>query len=114
MAAGGWSRSARHWVNGCFALAIPLGILFFHMGAGHFTAPHHHFLGIVLAFTAGTFVCIAASDLLPELQFHSHDRVKLSAALLLGLLLSALIGRLETTGHDRHDHAGEASEIQAK
>jgi zinc and cadmium transporter len=27
-----------------------------------------------LAFSAGTFPCIALSDLLPELSFHSHQR----------------------------------------
>ena len=42
-----------------------------------------------LAFSAGTFLCIALSDLLPELQFHSHDRLKLSIALLLGVGLMA-------------------------
>ena len=40
--------------------------------------------GVALAFSAGTFLCIALSDLLPELQFHSHDRLKLSLALLAG------------------------------
>jgi zinc and cadmium transporter len=40
-----------------------------------------------LAFSAGTFLCIALSDLLPELQFHSHDRLKLSLALLAGMAL---------------------------
>jgi zinc and cadmium transporter len=92
MAAGGWSRTARHLVNFAFALAIPVGILLFQLGASQFAAPGNHFLGMALAFTAGTFLCIAASDLLPELQFHSHDRGKLSAALILGLSLSALIG----------------------
>ena len=38
-----------------------------------------------LSFSAGTFLCIALSDLLPELQFHSHDRLKLSLALLAGV-----------------------------
>jgi zinc and cadmium transporter len=42
-----------------------------------------------LAFSAGTFLCIALSDLLPELQFHSHDRFKLSVALLAGVGLMA-------------------------
>ncbi len=99
MAAGGWSRTARHAVNFAFALAIPLGILLFETGANQFAAPGSHFLGGALGFTAGTFLCIAASDLLPELQFHSHDRGKLSTALILGLLVSALIGQFETEGH---------------
>ena len=50
-----------------------------------------------LAFSAGTFLCIAMSDLLPELQFHQHDRGKLSAALLLGLGVAWGIGALESS-----------------
>lgn len=111
MAASGWSRSARHWANVLFALAIPLGVVLFNFGASQLTEPGHHLLGVALAFTAGTFLCIAASDLLPELQFHSHDRVKLSAALLGGLLLAGLMGRLEGEAHDhQHQHEGEGVE----
>lgn len=106
MAAGGWSRVSRHVVNGLFALAIPAGVLLFLWGAGRFVTESHGFVGCALAFAAGTFICIAASDLLPELQFHSHDRMKLSVALLAGLALALLVGRFEISGHG-HDH-GEA------
>ena len=102
MAAGGWSKKARHQVNALFALAIPMGILMFHFGSGQFSGAGEGFLGSALAFTAGSFLCIAASDLLPELQFHAHDRVKLSVALMAGLLVSAIIGRFETSGHEHH------------
>jgi zinc and cadmium transporter len=104
MAAGGWGRMSRHLVNALFALAIPAGVLLFHFGAAQFSEAGHLFLGSALAFAAGTFLCIASSDLLPELQFHAHDRGKLSVALGAGLLLAVLIGRFETTGHDRHEH----------
>jgi zinc and cadmium transporter len=60
-------------------------------------------LGETLGFAAGTFLCIATSDLLPELQFHRHDRVKLSAALAAGLALAWSTVFLETGGHD-HFH----------
>ena len=100
MAAGGRSRYSCHLVNGLFALAIPLGVLLFHLGAGQFAT--EHFLGATLAFTAGTFLCLSTSDLLPELQFHTHDRLKLSVALAAGLGLAALIGRFESAGHDHH------------
>jgi zinc and cadmium transporter len=53
------------------------------------------FLGCALAFCAGTFLCISCSDLLPELQFHSHDRFKLSVALLAGLGVAIAIGLVE-------------------
>jgi zinc and cadmium transporter len=98
MAHGGWSLTWRHVINGLFALAIPLGVLVFHFGlmgegGGGDT------LAKALAFAAGTFLCIALSDLLPELQFHDHDRGKLSAALLLGLALAWGICQLEGTTH---------------
>jgi zinc and cadmium transporter len=102
MAAGGWSKKARQQVNALFALAIPIGILMFQFGSSRFSGSGESFLGSALAFTAGSFLCIAASDLLPELQFHAHDRVKLSVALMAGLSVSAIIGRFETSGHDRH------------
>ena len=102
MAAGGWSKRARHWVNAGFALVIPVGVLSFHFGANQFAGSSGVFLGSALAFAAGTFLCIAASDLLPELQFHAHDRFKLSFALAAGLLFAVVIGRFETSGHDHH------------
>jgi len=116
MAAGGWSRRSRHLVNGLFALAIPVGVLLFHLGAAQMaeTGAGHVFLGSALAFAAGTFICIAASDLLPELQFHSHDRTKLSVALALGVLLAIVIGKFETSGHDSApDHPHQETEPHA-
>ncbi len=109
MARGDYSRTLRHIVNGCLALAIPIGMLLFHVGLSQSPAAQT-FLGAVLAFSAGTFLCIAASDLLPELQFHAHDRWKLSTALILGLAFSFVIGKFETTGHDRN--AADSHETQ--
>ena len=97
MARGGWSMGWRHLVNAVFSLAIPLGAAIFYVGivdAGNDTT-----LGYALAFAAGTFLCIALSDLLPELQFHDHDRGKLSMALLLGLALAYGVCRLEMLSH---------------
>jgi zinc and cadmium transporter len=111
MAAGGKSRYLCHLVNGVFALAIPVGASLFYVGADRFSGGQ--FLGAALAFTAGTFLCISTSDLLPEIQFHTHDRLKLSFALLLGLGMAALIGRFEGTGHDHHDHPEEGAQPQA-
>lgn len=95
MTATGSTRRARHVLNALFALASPLGALLFLLGASQFAAPNALFLGGSLAFCAGTFLCIASSDLLPELQFHSHDRFQLSAALLGGLGVAILIKYLE-------------------
>jgi zinc and cadmium transporter len=111
LALGKSSRSLRHWVNGLFALANPAGLLLFYLGADRFSQATPHFLGAVLAFAAGTFLSIATSDLLPELQFHAHDRGKLSVALLAGVGISALIGNIETTGH-RHSTEAPPAQIQ--
>ncbi len=111
LAVGKSSRSLRHWVNGLFALANPAGLLLFYLGVDRFSQAAPHFLGAVLAFAAGTFLSIATSDLLPELQFHTHDRGKLSAALLAGLGISALIANIETSGH-RHNTEAPPAEIR--
>ncbi len=95
MAVGGSSKFSRHVLNGLFALASPLGALLFYLGASHFAGGNAPVLGYALAFCAGSFLCIASSDLLPELQFHSHDRFKLSFMLLAGLAVAILIGVLE-------------------
>lgn len=95
MTAGGSSRFFRHVLNGLFALVSPVGAVLFYLGASHFAADNAAFLGCALAFCAGTFLCIASSDLLPELQFHSHDRLKLSVALILGLSVAMLIKHFE-------------------
>lgn len=96
MTASGSSLFSRHVLNGLFALASPVGALLFYFGASRFANSDAAFLGWALAFCAGTFLCIASSDLLPELQFHSHDRLKLSIALLAGLTIAILIKHFES------------------
>ena len=103
MAAGGKSRASRQMLNAVFALATPLGAILFCLGANQLVDSYGAILGAALAFCAGNFLCIACSDLLPELQFHSHDRFKLSVALLAGLAVAVLIGRFETSGHVHQD-----------
>jgi zinc and cadmium transporter len=100
MMRGGWSLAWRHVVNGLFSLAIPLGVLVFYCGlmpesAEPVGGSRGLFVAYALAFSAGTFLCISLSDLLPELQFHQHDRVKLSGALLLGLAVAYFSGVFE-------------------
>lgn len=88
MLRAGMPRPVAHLVNLAFALMIPLGVGLFFAGlrlAGQDAADG--ITAAALAFSAGTFLCIALSDLLPELHFHAHDRFKLSAALLAGLAL---------------------------
>ncbi len=114
MAKGGHAPAVRHLVNGLFALIVPVGVLLFAFGLKSLPASAHEVLGAALALSAGTFICIALSDVLPELQFHQHDRVKLSAALLAGLAVAFVIGLFEggahghldvdVPGHEHHDH----------
>jgi zinc and cadmium transporter len=104
MARSGYSLSARSLVNGLFSLAIPCGAGLFLLGWSPEVGPVWFALPPALAFSAGVFLCIAGSDLLPELQFHHHDRWKLSAALVLGLAVAYAAGRLEG-----HSHATAAS-----
>jgi zinc and cadmium transporter len=103
MTAGGSSRFSRQLLNALFSLATPLGVLVFYLGANHLAGSNVVFLGCALAFCAGTFLCIASSDLLPELQFHSHDRFKLSVALLVGVGIAVLIGAIEPHEHNAPD-----------
>ena len=95
-----------HLVNLAFALVIPVGVLLFLAGRG-LAAEGSAFTILALAFSAGTFICIAASDVLPELQFHRHDRVAMTAMLVLGLAIAWGSGIFEAHAHDHgHDHAG--------
>jgi zinc and cadmium transporter len=90
-------------------LAIPAGALLFYFGlmsetAGATGGLQQWYVACALAFSAGTFLCISLSDLLPELHFHRHDRVKLSVALLLGLAVAHAAAWLESTAHTSHTH----------
>ena len=90
MLRSGVSRWLAHLINAGFALMIPLGVALFVLGVGHLSPDAASgWTAIALAFSAGTFLCIALSDLLPELQFHSHDRLKLSISLIAGFCLMA-------------------------
>jgi zinc and cadmium transporter len=96
MMRAGSVRWFAHLINLGFALMIPAGVALFSVGMGGMRpSSSAAWTAGALAFSAGTFLCIALSDLLPELQFHSHDRFKLSAALLGGLALMAAAAAVE-------------------
>jgi len=102
MEAGGWSRRSRSLANLGFALLCPLGALLFFFGVDLLGDARHHAVAGALAFSAGAFICIALSDLLPEVHFHSHDRGKLTLAFLAGIILAYAIGGLEPAGVHLH------------
>lgn len=120
MKSSGWKTGARLTVNVIFSLLCPLGALLFFWGAGNIGDNQAVFVGSALAFSAGVFLCISLSDLLPEIQFHTHDRGKLTISLLLGVVLAYSIGfiepehrHLESSVHgkagagDTHEEAGQ-------
>lgn len=100
----GISRRTRLFVNGCYAAVVPLGAAAFLVSL-RFSGPQQQMItGAALGLAAGAFICIAAADLLPEVQFHSHDRVLLSLALALGIAIAWGISLLERTVHSHEDH----------
>lgn len=95
MKAGGWKNGDINLVNFGFALMCPLGAGLAMLGVHQFPAFRQEILGTALAFSAGVFICISLSDLLPEMEFHSHNKVQLSVALGLGIVLAWVITFLE-------------------
>ena len=98
MQAGGWDRGARALANLAFAFMCPLGALLFYFGVDMIAPARDVVVAAALAFSAGAFICIALSDLLPEVHFHSHDRGKLTLAFLLGIVIAYGIGVVEPAG----------------
>jgi zinc and cadmium transporter len=113
MAASGCSRFARHLINTLFAFVTPLGAVLFAAGVNWFAAGNPVVLGDALAFCAGTFLCIAGTGLLPEVQFHSHDRGKLSLAVLAGISVAVLVGLFEPTDPIRSGGSSCSLEIHS-
>lgn len=98
-------------VNAAYAAVVPLGAVAFLVSLPFAGGRENMVLGVAMAMAAGAFICIAAADLLPEVQFHSHDRVLLTTALAMGIALAWGITVLEksTHGHAAHAHAAAES-----
>ena len=100
--------SSRQWqLNLLYALVTPAAAL-----VGWLAAPSLDptASAIAMALAAGLLLALALGDLLPEVQSHDHDRLLLTAALLVGLAASVGVGLLHEMGHthehsDAHDHA---------
>jgi len=106
------SSRLTHVVNGAFAALCPAGVAMFFLGFERFSEHQAAIVGCALAFSAGVFLCISLSDLLPELEFHAHDRLKLSLALLIGVAAAYAIGYVEP--EHAHDHAAAHSHEHAE
>ncbi len=85
----------RRLVNFGFALMCPVGAALFVAGLRFTGGEEHYVLAAMLAFSGGVFLCLSMSDLLPELEMHSHDRLPLSAWLLTGIAAAYAITWLE-------------------
>lgn len=103
MAVGGWPLGMRQLVNLAFSLTLPLGALVFTLTLGQFESHQGTVIALALAFSAGALLCIALADLLPEIQFHDHDRGALTLLLLAGVTTAYIAARIEHAGHD---HSG--------
>src|SRR5207245_9793519 len=73
----------------------------------------NHLTGAALAISSGTFLFIALSDLLPEVQFHRHDRFALFLALASGVALMGGIALLEGHEDPNHGEHGHAAHVAA-
>lgn len=113
MEAGQWSPRAISWINFAFSLMCPAGAALFYFGVDALGEHQSLVVGLALAFAGGVFLCISLADILPEVSFHSHDRLALTSALLAGVLLAYGIGFLEPShAHHGHDHNRHAQDAQ--
>ncbi len=92
----GYSRGRAVAMNAAFALMVPVGAGLYVLlrEAAHVD----RFTAIALAASAGTFLHLALSDILPDLHRRGESRWRLSAALVAGVALMAVLTLL------RHDH----------
>jgi zinc and cadmium transporter len=97
----GVSRRLIALVQFGFALMVPAGVIAFALAEKHLNGDLQEKLrGAALAFSAGTFFFIALSDLLPEVQFHKHDRIPLFLALVISVAFMGGIALLEPHEHE--------------
>ncbi len=95
MMAGGWSERWQKGINWTIALLCPAAALAFPFAARLVPEGPTMAIGLALGFSAGVFLCIALADILPEIQFHAHDRFSLGLLLLAGVAAAAAIGWFE-------------------
>jgi zinc and cadmium transporter len=113
MIVGGSSRRSQMLANVGYAMVCPLGAALFVLGVREFSSQQSLIVGFALAVSAGVFLCIALSDLLPEMEFHSHNRFQLTAALLAGVVLAWAIRFVEPAHSHSHRHS-ETSHVRAE
>jgi zinc and cadmium transporter len=108
MTISGWRGRAGLIINLAYAAICPVSALVFYTGMQRLPPGGEVVLGWALGVSAGIFLCIALVDIVPEVQFHSHDRVLLSLSLVAGVAVAWLIGMLEP----EHGHSGLTPQIR--
>ena len=108
MRVAGFDRRRRVEANLFFSLLCPVSMIVVFAGLSALT-PNETVIGYILAFTSGVFLCVALTDLLPELSFRSGERVKLLAALTVGFGLAIGLYLIEAVspglmGGSTHGH----------
>lgn len=106
-------KCPKNWrlaVNLLYSLMCPLGAIVFLLGFSGWTGQHPEVVGYTLAFAAGVFLCISLGDLLPEMEFHSHHRIQLTAALLAGIATAWFIRMAE--GDGAHQMRSQPTAVQ--
>ena len=98
MRAAGFGKHGRILANVLFSLVCPVAAFLTFWGVGLLGRWEEYVTGVALAFAAGALLCIALSDLLPEVHFHSHDRTKLTLAFFAGICLAYMLRYLEPAG----------------
>ena len=98
MRAAGFGEHRRVLANVLFSLICPVAAFLTFWGVGLLGQWEEYVVGCALAFAAGALLCIALSDLLPEVHFHSHDRTKLTLAFFAGIGLAYMLHYLEPAG----------------
>ena len=109
MKSAGHSQRDRTLANVGFSILCPVVAIASFGGVELLGSEEGAIIGYVLSFAAGAFLCIALSDLLPEIHFHSRDRGKLIVSLLVGIGLAYILYYVESSaihGHGMETHEG--------
>ena len=106
MRSAGYRRRTCNIANIAFALLCPVVALgTFWLGAQLAATGGGELAGYALCFAAGAFLCVALSDVLPEIHFHTHDRFKLIIAFLVGIGLAFALHFVEAGAVHDHGHS---------
>ncbi len=95
MRVAGFGEQQRVLSNVMFSLVCPMAAFLTFWGVGLTGQWEEYVVGSALSFAAGALLCISLSDLLPEVHFHSHDRLRLTLSFFAGIGLAYLLHYIE-------------------